>query len=123
MLGRTAVRGPDGLIGDPPVAMLATMIGGTVPAGARTKNGPAGPTAAARAWTAAVRAVHASPGAPPVDDFVDGERTLAGLGIGVATDGVDLPASVASPQVVPSGEEPTVAVSEARPRSPSRCGL
>src|SRR5262245_49928034 len=50
-----------------------------------------------------VRFVHALPGVPPVDVFVDGLRTVPGLAFGVIAPYVNLPAGPHSFAIVPAG--------------------
>jgi hypothetical protein len=50
-----------------------------------------------------VRVVHALPGAPPLDVFVDGARILTGLAFGAATAYLTLPAAAHEIAVVPAG--------------------
>lgn len=66
---------------------------------------PAGPTSAAPEPQpiSQVRFVHALPGVPPVDVFVDGLRTVPALAFGVIAPYVNLPAGPHSFGVVPAG--------------------
>lgn len=59
---------------------------------------------------ACVRVVHASPDAPDVDVFVDGERAIEGLAFGDATDYVALAAGDLDVAVVAAGEDEENAV-------------
>jgi hypothetical protein len=53
-----------------------------------------------------VRVVHALPGAPAVDIFVDGARIAPGLAFGAATPHINLPAGPHEFAVVPAGAVP-----------------
>jgi hypothetical protein len=62
---------------------------------------------------ACVNVVHASPDAPAVDIFVNGERAVENLAFGAATGWVALPAGEHQVQVAPTGEEADAAVIDA----------
>ena len=62
---------------------------------------------------ACVNVVHASPDAPAVDVFVDGERALEDLEFGAASGWVALPAGTHQIQVAPAGGEAADAVIDA----------
>ena len=57
-----------------------------------------------------VRVVHALPGAPAVDVFVDGARVVPGLAFSVATPYINLPAGTHEFTVVPVGAVPPTAI-------------
>lgn len=61
-------------------------------------------TLAQDSGTAMVRVVHASPDAPPVDVWVDGNRAIQGLAFGNATDFVSLPAGTHQVAVTPANQ-------------------
>lgn len=98
-----------------PVAGLALTLAaalGAGPAASPASAQPATPSAAPAAGLASVRVVHASPDAPAVDVFVDGERALTDLAFGAATDPVPLPAGDHGFAVVPAGGDLDEAVIE-----------
>jgi hypothetical protein len=57
-----------------------------------------------------VRVVHALPGAPPVDVFVDGARIITALTFGVAVPYINLPAGPHEVTMVPAGAVPPTAL-------------
>src|SRR5690554_77326 len=69
--------------------------------------------AGAQSETAAVRIVHASPDAPAVDVWVNGEVAISGLAFGEATDYVNLPGGDYDVAVTPAGAGAEDAVIEA----------
>lgn len=69
--------------------------------------------ASAQGADAQVRVVHASPDAPAVDVFVNGDLAVEGLEFGTATDFLSLPAGEYQVQVSPAGGTPDDAVIDA----------
>ncbi len=68
------------------------------------------PSAFAQAGTAKVRVIHASPDAPAVDVFVNGNRTLTNVPFFTASAYLDLPAGTYQIQVSPTGQPASAAV-------------
>jgi hypothetical protein len=60
-----------------------------------------------------INVVHASPDAPAVDVYLNGEQALTGLEFGAISGWVAVPAGEHQVQVVPAGEEPSTAVIDA----------
>ena len=85
-----------------PLILLAALIGvlGVTAASAQSDN----------AW---VRIVHASPDAPAVDVWVNGEVAISGLAFGEATDYIELPGGDYDVAVTPAGAGAEDAVIEA----------
>ncbi|HMQ29134.1 MAG TPA: DUF4397 domain-containing protein [Chloroflexaceae bacterium] len=71
------------------------------------------PAAFAQEGTAKVRVLHASPDAPAVDVFVDGDRVLTNVPFFTASDYLDLPAGSYRVQVAPTGQPADAAVIDA----------
>lgn len=71
------------------------------------------PAAFAQSGTAKVRVLHASPDAPAVDVFVNGDRALTNVPFFTASDYLDLPAGTYRIQVAPTGEPASAAVIDA----------
>lgn len=71
------------------------------------------PSAFAQAGNAKVRVIHASPDAPAVDVFVNGNRTLTNVPFFTASDYLDLPAGTYQIQVAPTGQPASAAVIDA----------
>jgi hypothetical protein len=71
------------------------------------------PAAFAQSGNAKVRVVHASPDAPAVDVFVNGNRTLTNVPFFTASDYLDLPAGTYRVQVSPTGQPASAAVIDA----------
>lgn len=71
------------------------------------------PSAFAQAGTAKVRVIHASPDAPAVDVFVNGNKALSNVPFFTASDYLDLPAGSYRVQVAPTGQPATAAVIDA----------
>lgn len=71
------------------------------------------PSAFAQSATAKVRVVHASPDAPAVDVFVNGDRVLTNVPFFTASDYLDLPAGSYRVQVSPTGQPASAAVIDA----------
>lgn len=71
------------------------------------------PSAFAQAGTAKVRVIHASPDAPAVDVFVNGNRALTNVPFFTASDYLDLPAGTYQIQVSPTGQPASAAVIDA----------
>lgn len=71
------------------------------------------PAAFAQSGTAKVRVVHASPDAPAVDVFVNGNRALTNVPFFTASDYLDLPAGTYRVQVAPTGQDASAAVIDA----------
>jgi hypothetical protein len=63
--------------------------------------------------TAKVRVVHASPDAPAVDVYVNGNKTLTNVPFFTASDYLDLPAGTYRVQVTPTGSPASAAVIDA----------
>jgi LPXTG-motif cell wall-anchored protein len=66
--------------------------------------------AAAQSGTAKVRVVHASPDAPAVDIFVDGQSAMTNVAFFTASDYMDLPAGAHKVAVAPAGAGEAAAV-------------
>lgn len=71
------------------------------------------PAAFAQSVTAKVRVIHASPDAPAVDVFVNGDRALTNVPFFTASDYLDLPAGSYRVQVAPTGQAASAAVIDA----------
>ncbi len=71
------------------------------------------PAAFAQSGTAKVRVIHASPDAPAVDVFVNGDRALTNVPFFTASDYLDLPAGTYRIQVAPTGQPASAAVIDA----------
>lgn len=71
------------------------------------------PAAFAQSGTAKVRVIHASPDAPAVDIFVNGDRALTNVPFFTASDYLDLPAGSYRVQVAPTGQDASAAVIDA----------
>lgn len=71
------------------------------------------PAAFAQGSTAKVRVIHASPDAPAVDVYVNGNRTLSNVPFFTASDYLDLPAGTYQVQVTPAGQPASAAVIDA----------
>lgn len=71
------------------------------------------PTASAQSGQAMVRVIHASPDAPAVDVFVDGNRVLTNVPFFTASDYLPLPAGEHRFQVAPTGQSASAAVIDA----------
>ena len=71
------------------------------------------PAAFAQTGTAKVRVIHASPDAPAVDVFVNGNRALTNVPFFTASDYLDLPAGTYRIQVAPTGQDASAAVIDA----------
>lgn len=71
------------------------------------------PAAFAQSGTAKVRVIHASPDAPAVDVFVNGNRALTNVPFFTASDYLDLPAGSYRVQVAPTGQDASAAVIDA----------
>lgn len=71
------------------------------------------PAAFAQGGTARVRVIHASPDAPAVDVFVNGERALTNVPFFTASDYLELPAGTYQIQVAPTGQPASAAVIDA----------
>lgn len=71
------------------------------------------PAAFAQGGTAKVRVVHASPDAPAVDVYVNGNRTLTNVPFFTASDYLDLPGGTYRIQVTPTGSPASQAVIDA----------
>ncbi|NJN15579.1 MAG: DUF4397 domain-containing protein [Oscillochloris sp.] len=71
------------------------------------------PAAFAQSGTAQVRVIHASPDAPAVDVYVNGNRTLTNVPFFTASDYLDLPAGTYQIQVTPTGADVSQAVIDA----------
>jgi hypothetical protein len=71
------------------------------------------PSAFAQAGTAKVRVIHASPDAPAVDVFVNGNIALSNVPFFTASDYLDLPAGSYRVQVAPTGQPASAAVIDA----------
>lgn len=71
------------------------------------------PAAFAQSGTAKVRVVHASPDAPAVDVYVNGDRALTNVPFFTASDYLDLPAGTHQVQVTPTGQPASAAVIDA----------
>jgi hypothetical protein len=80
-------------------ALAALMVASIIPAAAQSE--------------ARVRVLHASPDAPAVDIFVDGNRAITNLAFPRATDYVALPAGQRRIQVAPTGQAASAAVIDA----------
>jgi hypothetical protein len=100
------------LLGAAPFGVAAQSAGSTPMAGA-----PMGDCVAALGigedGDACVNVVHASPDAPAVDVYVDGEKALSGLAFGEASGWVALPAGDHQVQVTAAGAAPETAVIDA----------
>jgi pimeloyl-ACP methyl ester carboxylesterase len=83
--------------------MTALLTGGNGAAAGAQDVSPDRAGSPAAPGMASVRVVHASPDAPAVDVFVDGEKAISGLPFGVATDPMPLPAGRHDFAVVPAG--------------------
>ncbi|MDP9364413.1 MAG: alpha/beta fold hydrolase [Chloroflexota bacterium] len=105
MHGRLAKQ--SGLKRTAAVALALTIAGPLIAGGAgaqdATPRAGASPAASPAAGTALVTVVHASPDAPAVDVFVDGERAITNLAFGAATEAVPLPAGSYDLAVAPAG--------------------
>jgi Domain of unknown function (DUF4397) len=97
---------------------------GMAPAGIAARLGAVGllaalaaavsaPGAGGQEGEARVRVVHASPDAPPLDVYVDGEVVLEGLAFPGGSEFVGLPAGAHDLAVVPAGEDAGAALVEA----------
>jgi Domain of unknown function (DUF4397) len=71
------------------------------------------PTAFAQGGSAKVRVIHASPDAPAVDVYVNGNRALSNVAFFTASDYLDLPAGTYQIQVTPAGAPVAQAVIDA----------
>lgn len=71
------------------------------------------PAAFAQSGTAMVRVVHASPDAPAVDVYVNGDRALSNVPFFTASDYLELPAGTHQVQVTPTGQPASAAVIDA----------
>jgi LPXTG-motif cell wall-anchored protein len=71
------------------------------------------PAAFAQGGTAKVRVIHASPDAPAVDVYVNGNLTLSNVPFFTASDYLDLPAGTYQVQVTPTGQPASAAVIDA----------
>jgi hypothetical protein len=71
------------------------------------------PAAFAQSAMAKVRVIHASPDAPAVDVYVNGERALSNVPFFTASDYLDLPAGTYQVQVTPAGQPASAAVIDA----------
>jgi hypothetical protein len=71
------------------------------------------PSAFAQSGNAMVRVLHASPDAPAVDVFVNGNRTLTNVPFFTASDYLSLPAGTYQIQVSPTGQPASAAVIDA----------
>lgn len=71
------------------------------------------PAAFAQGSTAKVRVLHASPDAPAVDVYVNGNQTLTNVPFFTASDYLDLPAGTYQVQVSPTGQPASAAVIDA----------
>ncbi|GAB4424448.1 MAG: DUF4397 domain-containing protein [Chloroflexi bacterium OHK40] len=71
------------------------------------------PAAFAQSGTAKVRVLHASPDAPAVDVYVNGNRALSNVEFFTASDYLDLPAGTYQVQVTPAGQPASAAVIDA----------
>lgn len=69
-----------------------------------------GPHVAAQAGTARVRVIHAAPDTPPVDVFVDGNRTLTNVGFPTIGEYQNLPAGKHTFAIAPTGKAATDAI-------------
>lgn len=92
------------------LAALAIPLSGQLTAAQEAS--PAAGAATPAAEVATVRIVHASPDAPAVDVFVDGERAITNLAFGAATDAVPLPAGTYDLAVAATGADVDDAVIE-----------
>jgi hypothetical protein len=71
------------------------------------------PAAFAQSGMAKVRVIHASPDAPAVDVYVNGDRALSNVPFFTASDYLDLPAGTYQVQVTPAGQPASAAVIDA----------
>jgi hypothetical protein len=71
------------------------------------------PAAFAQSGTAKVRVVHASPDAPAVDVYLNGDQALSNVSFFTASDYLDLPAGTYQVQVTPAGQPASAAVIDA----------
>lgn len=71
------------------------------------------PAAFAQGGNAKVRVVHASPDAPAVDVYVNGNKALTNVPFFTASDYLDLPAGTYQVQVTPTGQPASAAVIDA----------
>jgi LPXTG-motif cell wall-anchored protein len=71
------------------------------------------PAAFAQSGNAKVRVIHASPDAPAVDVYINGNRTLTNVPFFTASDYLDLPAGTYQVQVTPTGQPASAAVIDA----------
>jgi hypothetical protein len=71
------------------------------------------PATFAQGGTAKVRVIHASPDAPAVDVYVNGEQALSNVPFFTASDYLDLPAGTYQVQVTPAGQPASAAVIDA----------
>ncbi len=71
------------------------------------------PAAFAQSGMAMVRVIHASPDAPAVDVYVNGDRALSNVPFFTASDYLELPAGTYQVQVTPAGQPASAAVIDA----------
>lgn len=83
------------------LAALLLLVGALVAVVGR--GGPAGAQGATKA-DAAVRVVHASPGAPNLDVLVDGQPVVKNLAFGAVTDYFSVPSGDHKIQITPTGQ-------------------
>src|SRR6187551_403638 len=68
------------------------------------------PAASAQGSNALVRVVHASPDAPAVDVYVDGNKALSNVPFFTASDHLPLPAGLHDIKVTPAGDANTAVI-------------
>lgn len=85
------------------LAIGSPLLAGGTAAQEATPGTGATLAGSATAGTALVTVVHASPDAPAVDVFLDGERAITNLAFGAATEAVPLPAGSYDLAVAPAG--------------------